>query len=141
MRIFQNEIGDSICEHGTPVNLLLSTVCYNKNCLKCTEHELRKTEEKLLPAYKRKPKAVNHEWVRQLIDACTSGNSHGNHVGNQVLCHRVAFQLNKHFGLETRDWNTDGDPERDPDFKDPYPSTDYFNEVAESVKRKVGYGG
>src|SRR6202453_3980265 len=72
---------------------------------------------------------VNHEWVRNVIDACTSGNSHGNHAGDQVLCHRVAFQINKHFGLENRRWNTDGDPERDADFIDPYPHGDYFEEV------------
>src|ERR1700677_1616030 len=72
---------------------------------------------------------VNHEWARNVIDACTSGNSHGNHAGDQVLCHRVAFQINKHFGLENRRWNTDGDPERDADFIDPYPHGDYFEEV------------
>jgi hypothetical protein len=63
---------------------------------------------------------VNHEWVRRLVKACTLGNSHGDDVSDQVLCHRMAFQINKHFGLETRDWNLDGDPERDKDFVDPY---------------------
>ncbi len=66
------------------------------------------------------PRPVNHEWVRNLIDACTDGNSHGNHVGDQVLCHRVAFAINKYFGLESLEYNTDGDPERDKEFVDPY---------------------
>lgn len=75
---------------------------------------------------------VNHEWVRELVAACTSGNSHGNDVSDQVLCHRMAFQINKHFGLETRQWNTDGDPERDSNFKDPYPAGSYIAEVNQS---------
>ncbi len=72
---------------------------------------------------------VNHEWVRQLVSACTSGNSHGNDVSDQVLCHRMAFCINKHFGFEFRRYNTDGDPERDNYFNDPYPSSSYLEEV------------
>lgn len=74
----------------------------------------------LLEWKKSKVRPVNHEWIRKLVAACTSGNSHGNDVSDEVLCHRVAFQINKHFGLETREHNTDGDPERDKGFKDPY---------------------
>lgn len=140
MRIFQDQLGNTSCEHGAVLNLQMSTICYNKNCLHCTEQALKETQERLLPAYKRGPLPVNHEWVRQLIDACTSGNSHGNHVGDQVLCHRVAFQLNKHFGLETREWNTDGDPEREPWFKDPYPKSDYFKEVADRIEEVNRHG-
>src|SRR5579863_654722 len=42
----------------------------------------------------------------------------------------MAFQINKHFGLETRRYNTDGDPERDAAFVDPYPHGDYLKEIA-----------
>lgn len=173
MKIRTNEFGSTSCEHDVVLNLVLSTICYNKNCLQCTEQALKEAESRLLPAYKRErtelteaeknmrvphvcivdckvlptdhlpkvaPVAVNHEWVRQLIDACTSGNSHGNHVGNQVLCHRVAFQINKHFGLETREWNTDGDPEREPWFKDPYPKSDYLKEVADRIGKVNRHG-
>ncbi len=72
---------------------------------------------------------VNYQWVRQLVSACTSGNSHGNDVSDQVLCHRMAFQINKHFGFEFRRYNTDGDPERDKYFNDPYPYNSYLEEV------------
>lgn len=81
-------------------------------------------------------KTVNHDWVRDLVSACTSGNSHGNYIADQVLCHRMAFMINKHFGLEHREWNVDGDPERDPDFKDPYVKENYFAEVKSHYEEK-----
>jgi hypothetical protein len=84
--------------------------------------------------------AINHEWIRELVSACTAGNSHGNDVSDQVLCHRMAFQINKHFGLETWQYNTDGDPERDKDFKDPYPSGSYVEELQVRNNERIAQG-